>query len=356
MTTAHPFLAELDGGNGPSVSDDMEAPVFDSDSDYDDQGGTEGVEPSNNPETLHPLQQMRYSRLWVPEQWTRVAYSFLGETYSSNAVNTIQLQWSSSSDWALFQVTEGPLLSQLRMSPQLSSFILRDRLTPGKVQIMDRVDAVSAGFLTQTTASIHTAKAVMHVREILLDEVLSNGASGAWVKRGTDVCGYIVAATGSGRSCFMVPMDCAFKEIEAAFGVKPKLGPELVRLSEEDEVSGSLYNTGMEPTIDDHRPADSSRSTSETQRSDDQRSVPAPDTRKKSWIHSSTKRALSIFRKGRRPYELLSTFNRRVGSQSTPRFRANNPDPYPIEMRDMNDIPITDPDHERSMPIIPRSW
>ena len=356
MTTAHPFLAELDGGNGPSVSDDLEAPVSDSDSDSDHQGDTEVVEPSNYPRTLLPLEQMRYSRLWISEQWTRVAYSFLGRIYSSNAGNTTQLQWPSSSDWALFQVTEGSLLSQSQMSPQLSSFIPRDRLTPGKVQIMDRVDAVSAGFLTQTLASIHTAKAVMHVREILLDEVLSNGASGAWVKRGTDVCGYIVAATGSGRSCFMVPMDCAFKEIEAAFGMKPKLGPELVKLSEEDEVWGSLYNTGMEPTSDDHRPADSTRSTSETQRSDNQRPVPAADTRKNSWIHSLTKKAVSIFQKERHPYELLSTFNRRAGSQSTPRFQANNPDPYPIEMRDMDDVPITDPDHERSMPIIPRSW
>ena len=356
MTTAHPFLAELDGGNGPSGSDDSEVPVSDSDSDSDNQGDTEGVEPSDYPRTLPSLEQMRYSRLWVSEQWTRVAYSFLGRIYSSNAGNTTQLQWPSSSDWALFEVIEGSLLSQLQISPQLSSFISRDRLTPGKVQIMDRVDTVSAGFLTQTTASIHTAKAVMHVREILLDEMLSNGASGAWVKRGTDVCGYVVAATGSGKSCFMVPMDCAFKEIEAAFGVKPKLGPELVKLSAQDEVWGSLDNAAMEPTSDDHQPGDSTRSNFEAQRSDNQRPVPATDTRKNSWIHSLTKKAVSIFQKERRPYELLSTFNRRAGSQSTPRFRAKHPGLYPIEMRDMNDVPNTDPDHERSMPIIPRSW
>ena len=356
MTTAHPFLAELDGGNGPSVSDDSEVPVSDSDSGSDNQDDTEGVEPSNYPRTLLSLEQMRYSRLWASEQWTRVAYSFLGRIYSSNSGNTTQLQWPSSSDWALFQVIEGSLLSQSQIFPQFSSFMSRDRLTPGKVLIMDRVDAFSAGFLTQTTASIHTAKAVMHVREILLDEVLSNGATGAWVKRGTDVCGYIVAATGSGRSCFMVPMDCAFKEIAAAFGVKPKLGPELVKFSAEDEVWGSLDNTGMEPTSVDHRPGDSTRSTSEAQRSDNQRPVPPTDTRKNSWIHSLTKKAVSIFQRERRPYELLSAFNRRAGSQFTPRFWANNPDPYPIEMRDMNNVPITDLDHERSMPSIPRSW
>ena len=332
MTTAHPFLAELDSGNGPLVSDDMEAPLSDSDSDY--QSDAENTETSNYPRTFLPFDQMRYSKLLISERWIRVAYSFLGRISLSNAGNTIQLQWPSSSDWALFQVTEDSLLSKSQNSPQLSSFISGDRLTPGKVQIIDRVDAVSAGFLTQTTASIHTAKAVMHVREILLDEVLSNGASGAWVTRGPDVCGYIVAATGSGRSCFMVPMECAFKEIESAIGVKPKLGPELVKLSEENEVWGSLYSTGMDPTSDDPRPADSTRSTSEIQRSDNQSPVPATQIRKIPWIHPSTRKGLSTFQKERRPYEPLSRFD------GESRIRANDRDPYPIEMTDMVNLSV----------------
>ena len=361
MTTAHPFLAELDSGNGPLVSDDLEVPISDSDSDY--QSDAEIAEPPNYPKTFLPFDQMRYSRLWISEQWTRVAYSFLGRIFLSNAGNAVQLQWPSSSDWALFQVTEGSLLSKLLLSPQLSSFISEDRLTPGKVQIMDRVDGLGAGFLTQTTASIHTSKAVMHVREILLDEVLSNGASGAWVIRGSDVCGYIVAAAGSGKSCFMVPMDCAFKEIEAAFGVKPKLGSELVKLSEEDEVWGSLYSTGTEPTSGDHRPADSTRSTSETQRSNNQRPVPATDTTKIPWLHSLTKKSVSVFHKERRPYELLSIFNRRAGLQSAPRIQENNRDPYSIEMMDMENVPDTaneisriGQEDERYVPVVPRSW
>ncbi|KAK0507431.1 hypothetical protein JMJ35_009954 [Cladonia borealis] len=361
MTTAHPFLAELDSGNGPLVFDDLDAPISDSDSDY--QSDAEIAEAPNHPRTSLPFDQMRYSRLWVSEQWTRVAYSFLGRMTLSNARNEIQLQWPSSSDWALFQVTEGSLLSKLQLSPRISSFIPEDRLTSGEVQIMDRVDALSAGILTQTTTSIHTAKAVMHVREILLDEVLSSGASGAWVIRGNDVCGYIVAATGSGRSCFMVPMDCAFKEIEAAFGVKPKLGPELIKLPEEDEVWGSLYNAGREPTSDDHRPADSTRSTSETQRSDNQRPVPATDTRKLPWIPSLTRKGVSIFRKERHPYEPLSIFNMGLNLRSAPRIQPYDRDPYPIEMTDMENPPVTadetsriGQDDERSISIIPRSW
>ena len=343
MTTAHPFLAELDSGNGPLVSDHLEAPLSDSDSDY--QSDVENTETPNYPRTFLPFDPMPDSKLSISERCITVAYSFLGRMSLSNAGNTIHRQWSSSSDWALFQITEGFLLSNLLLSPQFSSFILEDRLTPGEVQIMDRVDAVSVGFLTQTTASIHTAKAVLHVREILLDEVLSKGASGAWVIRGTDVCGYIVAATGSGRSCFMIPMDCAFKEIEATFGLKPKLGPELVKHSDEDEVWGSLYNTGMEPTTDHHRPADSTLSISETQRSDNQEPVPAAHTRK-------------ITRKGvLRPYEPLSI------SDGESRIRVNNRDPYPIEMTHMvnlsvpaDEISRIGEEDERSMPFIPRSW
>ena len=332
MTTAHPFLAELDSGNEPLVSDDLEAPLSDSDSDY--QSDVENTETPNYPRTFLPFDLMHYSKLSISERCIRVAYSFLGRMSLSNAGNTIHRQWSSSSDWALFQITEGFLSSNLLLSPQFSSFILEDRLTPGKVQIMDRVDAVSVGFLTQTTASIHTAKAVLHVREILLDEVLSNGASGAWVIRGTDVCGYIVAATGSGRSCFMVPMDCALKEIEATFGLKPKLGPELVKLSGRNEVWGSLYGTGIDPTSDDPRPADSTQSTSETQRSDNQSPVPATQIRKIPRIHPLTRKGLSTFQKERRPYEPLSRFD------GESRIRANDRDPYPIEMTDMVNLSV----------------
>ena len=249
MTTAHPFLAELDSCNGALVSNDMEASISDSESDY--QSDAEIAKPPNSPRTSLPFDQMRYSRLWTSEQWTRVAYSFLGRMSLSNAGNAVKLQWPPSSDWALFQIRERSLLPKSQITPQFSSFISEDRLTPGEVQILDRVDAVTAGFLTQTTTSIHTPKAVMHVREILLFGVLSSGASGAWVIRGSDVCGYVVAATGSEKSCFMVPMYCAFDEIEAAFGAKPKLEVEQVDPSEE-EVVGASYDNGIASTSDDH--------------------------------------------------------------------------------------------------------
>ena len=358
MTTAHPFLAELDSGSKPLVSDDLEAPISDSDSDY--QCDAEIAEPPNFPRTSLPFDQMRYARLWISEQWTRFAYSFLGRIFLSKAGNTfIELQWSSSSDWALFQVTEPSLLSKLQLSPQLTSFIPEDQLTPGEVQIMDTVDTLGAGFLTQTTASIHTAIAVMHVREILLTEVLSKGASGAWVIRGSDVCGYVVAATGSGKSCFMVPMDCAFKEIEATFGAKPKLGAEPVNLSQQEEVIGTPYDTRTEPTYDDHRPADSRRSSSETQLSAHPRSVPATESSGIPWIPSLTRKGVSIFRKGLCLYERLSIFDREAALQSAPSVQVNSRQPYTAETMDMEEVsdtaieilPVSRGD-EHSMPII----
>ena len=338
MTAAHPFLAELDSGNGPLVSNDLEASMSDAGSDY--QSDAEIEEPPNSPRTSVPFDQMRYSRLWISKQWTRVAYSFLGRISLSNASNARKFQWPSSSDWALFQIREHSLLSESQTSPQFSSFIPEDRLTPGEVQIMDRVDAVSAGFLTQTTASIHTAKAVMHVREILLSKVLSNGASGAWVFRGTDVCGYVVAATGSGKSCFMVPMYCAFEEIEAAFGAKPKLGFEQIDPSEEEVVEAS-YDSGIESISDDHRPADSTRTSDETQGGVNPGSAPATESSKVPWIPSLTRKGVSILRKGRRPYERFSMLNRGAGSQSAPRIQADSRDPDETEMMDSTEVADT---------------
>ena len=378
MTTAHPFLAELDSGNGPLVSDDMEASMSDSDS--NSQSDSEMAEPPNIPRTALPFDQMRYSRLWTSEQWTRVAYSFLGRISLSNAGNAVNLQWPSSSDWALFQVRERSLLSKSQISPQFSSFITEDRLTPGEVKIIDTVDALGAGFLTQTAVSIHTAKAVMHVREILLSGMLSNGASGAWVVRGSDVCGYVVAATGSGKSCFMVPMYCGFEEIEAAFGMKPKLGVEQVDPSEEkivgastsdlgvelvdlsEEVIGASNDSRMESTSDDHQPADSTRNNYDTPRSTNPTSAPAAESSKVPWIHSLTRKGVSILRKGRRPYEPLSiSKGREAGLRSAPRSQADSRDPYQTEMMDMEQVtdtaiellPIGRVD-ERSTPIIPK--
>ena len=359
MTTAHPFLAELDSGNGPLVSDDMEASISDSDS--DSQSDAEIAEPPSFPRMSLPLDQTPYSKLWTSKQWTQVAYSFLGRISLSNAGNTVKLQWPSSSDWALFQVKDRSLLSKSQISPQFSSFIPEVRLTPGEVKIIHTVDALSEGFLTQSATSIHTAKAVMHVREILLSGVLSNGASGAWVIRGSDVCGYVVAATGSGKSCFMVPMYCAFEEIEAAFGAKPKLGVDQVDPSEE-EIIGASYDSGMESISEDHRPADSTRSSYETQRSTNPTSAPATESSKAPWMDSLTRKGLFILREGRRLYERLSVLNREAGLQSAPRIPAGSRDPYEAEMMDMEVVadtaiellPIGQVD-ERSIPIIPIS-
>lgn len=361
MTTAHPFLAELDSGNGPLVSDDMEASISDSDSDSDSQSDLEIAEPPYVPRTSLPFDQMRYSKLWTSKQWTRVAYSFLGRISLSTAGDAVKLQWPSSSDWALFQVRELSLLSKSQMSPQFSSFIPEDRLAPGEVTILDSVDALSAGFLTQTAASIHTAKAVMHVREILLSGVLSNGASGAWVIRGREVCGYIVAATGSGKSCFMVPMYCAFEEIEAATGAKPKLGVKQVDPSDE-EVIGASYGSGIKSTSDDHRPADSMRSNYETPRSNNPTSAPVTKSSKASWLHALTGKGVSILRTGRPSHERLSILNREAGLQSTPTIQADSHDPYETEMIDLTEVagaavellPVSRVD-ERSAPIVPKS-
>ena len=381
MTTAHPFLTELDSGNGPLVSDDIEASIADSDSDSGSQSDAEIAEPPNVSRTTLPFDQMHYSLLWTSEQWTPVAYSFLGRISLSNAGNAVKIQWPSSSDWALFQAEKLSLLPESQIHPQYSSFIPEDRLTPGEVKIIDTVDALSAGFLTQTAASIYTAEAVVHVREIMLSGVLSSGASGAWVIRGSEVCGYVVATTGSGKSCFMVPMYCAFEEIEAATGATPKLGVEQLDTLNEDAI-GASYDSERESASDDHRPADSTRSSYETPRSNNPTSVPATEISEAPWMHGFTRKPVtrrpptwssdtwspdtwepaSVPRLERRGYGRFTVSNREAGFQSASRSYADSRDPHETEMMDLTEVantaieslPIARVD-ERSKPTIPKS-
>ena len=384
MTTAHPFLVGLDGGIGSLASDDMEASTSESDS--DSQSDAEIAEPPSFPRASLPFNQMRYSMLWTSELRARVAYSFLGRIFSPNAGNAVKLRWPSSSDWALFQVRERYLLSKSQMSPRFSSFIPEDRLTPGEVKIIDAVDALSAGFLTQTAASLYTAKAVVHVREIMLSGVLSNGASGAWVVRGSEVCGYVVAVTGSGKSCFMVPMYCAFEEIEAATGAKPKLGVEQLDTLDE-EVIGASFDIEMESTSDDYRPADSSRSFKKAPRWKKPTSAPATESSEAPWMRAFTREPVtrkpltwrsdtwgsdtwspdtwepaSVPRLERRGYGRFTVLNREAGLQSASRSHADSRDPHETEMIDLTEVadtaieslPIARVD-ERSKPTIPKS-
>ncbi len=232
MTTAHTFLTDVPSTNDVSSPDDTSR--TDSSSDSDGDADPEETSLFSVPSTPHST--MEFASLWTSNLKATVAYSFLGEIFPIGNRTTLV---SSSSDWALFEVLNThPLLSKFAISAKVSSVI--PQLTPGNVQILDTVNTPCTGFLTQTSASIHTGQAVMDVREVLLDHPLSSGASGAWVVRGNHVCGYVVALSGSGRSCFMVTMEHAFREIETVYSKKVKLGRELQDLAKENRAVQTL--------------------------------------------------------------------------------------------------------------------
>lgn len=237
MTTAHTFLADIGRTSEVSSSDGISRPDPCSDSDSD-------ADPAEDPlfsVPCPPHSTMTFASLWTSKIKAAIAYLFLGEVATIGNSTSFD---PSSSDWALFEVSKThPLLSKFATSTNVSSAIPALELKPGDVQILDTVNSRCTGYLTQTSASIHTGQAVMDVREVLRDNPLSFGASGAWIVRETNVCGYVVALAGSGRSCFMVTMELAFREMETLHGKKVKLGCELKDLIKRSQIVGRAFSS-----------------------------------------------------------------------------------------------------------------
>ena len=237
MTTAHTFLADERSANNLSSSDDINRNDSGSDSDGDTDPAEASVFSVSSP--LH--NNTDFASLWTSKIKAAIAYSFLGEVATIG--NSINFD-SSSSDWALFEVLRPhPLLSKFATSVKTSPFIPASRLTPGSVQILDTVNTRCTGFLTQASASIHTGQAVIDVREVLLNSSLSPGASGAWIVRENNVCGYIVAIARTKPSCFMVSIEHAFREIENVHGKSVKLGRELEDLMKENRIVEQVFSS-----------------------------------------------------------------------------------------------------------------
>ena len=198
MTTAHTFLAKWNKKA--------------------DRKGRQGLE---------PLSQYGSGRT-LPGSivYDGLAYSFLGQV--ARVDGQFDAYESSASDWALFALPQSCILPNInRPSERLTFVSPQSQLTAGEVHILHGVEGRYSGFLTQPCVSFHMKNKVMDVREVALDTPLPCGASGSWVVRDYQVCGYIVAITGLGRSCFMVPMERAFQDIEAVFGQRIVFGWEL---------------------------------------------------------------------------------------------------------------------------------
>ena len=134
------------------------------------------------------------------------------------------IQASSMADWVLFPVDTSRFLPNIHAGVEFRSIIPEGNIVAGSVDIICR-ESITTGYLTQTYASMHTRDGIMDVRQIVLDSPLPLAVSGAWVVRGSEVCGYIIAVTRRGLSCFMMPMQRAFKEIKVVLGGSVSLEP-----------------------------------------------------------------------------------------------------------------------------------
>ena len=218
MTTAHTFLAKEDD---------------------DRKGQHKWTKPAGN-------HQGRTIRLSGSELLNRLAYSFLGQEAGINSVFDVTA--STVSDWALVAIPEWTICSCFkcvlasRGTFHLTSVKSQSQLVSGKVEILCRYQGVTGkyynltGFLTQPNVSLNTEDKAMNVREIALVTPLPKSASGSWVVRRDELYGYIVACTKSRFSAYMVPMESAFRDIEAVFDRRLVFGRELVDYLERLEI------------------------------------------------------------------------------------------------------------------------
>lgn len=259
MTTAHTFLADLQKQAPTSVSvdsddtdDSSHVTTSDNDTDTVNSEAMESIYPSSV-DALHF--ETLYNSLRLQ---SRMVWSFQGQFLRTD--RTVESTFRIS-DWVVFAIGQTLTLPNLHKSRELLSFIPEPDLTPGEVSVLCEVDGCYSGFLTLSNASVHTENGAMNVREVLLDSPLPLGSSGAWIIRGDRTCGYVVAITRRGLSCFMIPIERAFREIEMVFGKKVKLrqeseavdsGPKSERPTAEDSIEvqnpSSPVPSGQYPT------------------------------------------------------------------------------------------------------------
>jgi hypothetical protein len=217
MTAAHTFLARLDKKADSSTLKDTDS----TSSGYGSQTKTESVADREDPERF-PYSSITFKPLWSPKLHYPYAFSFLGRMNDKDG--TVARHAPPYADWALFKVPYSCVLPNMNALSELQSVIPETELVYGDVSILCGADAHCNGLLMQTYTSLYMGTTTIEVREILLNIPLVVGASGVWVVRGAKVCGYVIAVTKRRFSCFMVPMERAFKDIEAVFGKPVTLG------------------------------------------------------------------------------------------------------------------------------------
>jgi hypothetical protein len=220
MTTAHTFMLDDDQGASDQDEDASGSSIYGSDADMD-------LNFSTGSSDLTKTKPSFSGTLWHSQLNPASAYSFDGKRALTKQDGSVIKSKAPNSDWALFSLSGYLPVSNRNGSLMLLSVTPEILLSAGNVILLCGADERHSGYLTQTHLSIHTVGGELDVREIVLSNPLTPGASGSWIVRESQVCGYVVAVTNAGRSCLMLPMERAFADIETTFGQSVTIGHEL---------------------------------------------------------------------------------------------------------------------------------
>ena len=223
LTTAHTFLVGFNDKATVTVPEDVdqvEDLISDPDSDSTESSDFCTLASGSK------ISRVEFSPLWLSYLLSVLGYSFLGQVKNFDGPITSK---PSSMDWALIRMLDTSDLEYgthslstykdlLDTTVSIRRVASEQQLLPGNVLVLSDAAKCSKGFLTQTSVSFQSGGTVMDVREVLLDDPLPSGASGSWIVRDETLFGYVVAITGMGLSCFMIPMERVFYDIEGVSG------------------------------------------------------------------------------------------------------------------------------------------
>ena len=199
MTTAHTLFSETDGSR----------------SQYDVDSSHPSIRSAKAFQPLRPE---------LGASASLVAYSFNDQV--SKIDGTLSFPHTDS-DWALLPIADSLLLPNMNAGYEINSTAPDSTGMTISVSILCGVYTCYTGHLTQSPVILDLGACGMITREILLDRPLPSGVSGSWVVDCSELHGYVVAVDARGHSCFMIPMDRAFRDITATFSENMLFGTAL---------------------------------------------------------------------------------------------------------------------------------
>ncbi|KAK0611959.1 hypothetical protein B0T14DRAFT_531324 [Immersiella caudata] len=155
-----------------------------------------------------------------------------------------------SLDWALIDLERpGSNLNQrllasnfvqlphLKEPMEVDSVLQGLTVTGSEVWINSGISGVVRGWMTDCPVTLCLGHSTMDARQVIPEKPMTRGDSGAWVLKGNQVCGHVVAGRGSAPWVYIVPMDRIFADIRAV------MSESEVRLPRPSDQSSGITHT-----------------------------------------------------------------------------------------------------------------